>query len=240
MHSTLVLSSLLFAMGAYAQSSPASSSATPTQKASSQPSASGAAASQTENLAEVVDYLIPTASITSLSPAQVSVFPAIRGLYCNTNLFPVQSTKLASDISVYFSQYTASNPISALEQSIVVNQGIGGLLGGATTPSPAQISSIEGLVNNAENGLVGNPSAFISSANALISPFPFATIVQNYESGFVDGLRTVVASDMSLSVPPPASATSSHSTGGAAPARPTGVIAGGIAVAAGLVGAALL
>ncbi|KAI4147786.1 MAG: hypothetical protein LQ340_005387 [Diploschistes diacapsis] len=207
-------------MGAYAQSSPASSSATPTQKASSQPSASGAAASQTENLAEVVDYLIPTASITSLSPAQ--------------------STKLASDISVYFSQYTASNPISALEQSIVVNQGIGGLLGGATTPSPAQISSIEGLVNNAENGLVGNPSAFISSANALISPFPFATIVQNYESGFVDGLRTVVASDMSLSVPPPASATSSHSTGGAAPARPTGVIAGGIAVAAGLVGAALL
>ena len=48
-----------------------------------------------------------------------------------------------------------------------------------------------------------------------------------------------MASDLGQSVPPAATPTST-STGAAAPARPTGVVAGGVAIAAGLVGAALL
>ena len=239
MHTTFALSALLFALTAHTQSSPASSAATPTANTLSQPVASNsAAASQTEDLEELVNYLIPTASITSLSPAQVRD-SSITLLKLLTNKPSLQSSKVASDAAAFLSAYTASSPLSALESKIYLDGGVGALFG-STTPSPAQISSIQALVGEAQSGLVDNPSAFISSANALVSPFPFATDIENYENGFVDGLRTVVASDLSLSVPPPSSASSSSTGGGVAPARPTGLMAGGVAVAAGLLGAALL
>lgn len=235
MHSTLALSSLLFALNAHAQSSPASSAATPTTNTALQPSASGASSvTQSGNLANLVDYLIPTASITSLSPEQVG----IRKLHYEKPLLLIclfQSSKLESDAAVYFSQYTQSHPVSALEADIF----IGAVLGG-TSPSPAQETTLEHLLGAASSGLVNNPSAYISSVNAIISPFPFASEVQSYENGFVDGLRTVVAADLSLSVPPPSSTSTSSSKAAAAAPRPTGAIAGGVAAAAGLVGVALL
>ena len=237
MHSTLALSSLLFALSAYAQvSAPASSLATPTSNAgSSQPST---AASQTGNLANVVDYLIPSASITSLTPAQVRL-PFLLFNHRNANHPSPKSTKLAADAQNYYQQYTASHPISALENDVIANAGINGALG-ATEPSPAQQTSILELFGEASQGLVNNPSAYISSVNGLISPFAFATLIQTYENGFVDGLRTVVASDLSLSVPAPTTTSSSAGAAGAPAARPTGVMAGGVLAAAGIVGAVLL
>ncbi|MCJ1333418.1 hypothetical protein MMC10_010115 [Thelotrema lepadinum] len=218
MHSTLAISSVLFALSAFAQSSaPASSSATPTQNTgSSQPSA---AASETGNLVNIVDFLIPSASITSLTPAQ--------------------STKIAADAANFYQQYTASHPVASLENSVLANAGINAVLGG-TEPSPAQQTSIQGLLGEASQGLVNNPSAYISSVNGLIAPFPFATLVQTYENGFIDGLRTVVASDLSLSAPAPTTASSSAGAAAAPAAKPTGVMAGGVLAAAGIVGVALL
>ena len=113
--------------------------------------------------------------------------------------------------------------------------GVGVLLG-TTTPSPAQTSSLGALIGDVQNGLMNNPSAYISSVNAQVSPFPFAGEVQSYENGFVDGLRTVVATALSMSPPAP---TTTSSTAGAAP-KQTGVVGGAFVVAAGLVGVGLL
>ena len=110
----------------------------------------------------------------------------------------------------------------------------------STTPNAAQQSSIQGLLAEAATALVANPSGFVSSLNAIVSPFPFASAVQSYENGLISGMQTVFASDLSLSVPTASATSSSSSAAAAAPARSTGLIAGGVAMAAGLVGAALL
>lgn len=144
----------------------------------------------------------------------------------------VQSSKIASDAAAYFNAYTAAHPVSALIEGAALD----GFLG-TTQPSNEQENSLIALLGGAQTAVVADPSGYISSINAIVSPFGFAGAVQSYENGFLDGLRTVVASDMSLSIPP-ASATGATSTGGAS--VPTSVVGPAILAAAGIMGAAML
>lgn len=113
---------------------------------------------------------------------------------------------------------------------------------GNTRPSPSQTAALGALVAGAESGLESNPSAYISSVEAVISPFPFASRVRGYADAAVQGLRTVVASDLGVSAPSPtgAAATSSRSTGGVMRSIPTGVVMGAMGAVAGVVGVGLL
>ncbi len=90
---------------------------------------------------------------------------------------------------------------------------------------------------------MANPSAYIASINAAVSPFPFAGAMSTYENRLLDGLRTVVASDLSMSVATATgTAASATHTGAAGRARvlPTGLVGAAVAVAAGVMGLALI
>ena len=97
------------------------------------------------------------------------------------------------------------------------------------------------LLNNVQSGLLADPSGYISSVDALVSPFPFASDIKSYETAFLAGLQTVVASD--LSMPVPTAPAQSTSTGGVPAVRATGcaqVVVGAVAAAAGVVGVGML
>ena len=141
-----------------------------------------------------------------------------------------QSAAVISGAGAYLSSYTQASPIASLETQIFIDN-----LLASTTPSAAQQSSIEALFNNAESGILADPSGFVASVSSLVSPFGFASAVYSYENGFVNGLRTVVAADIGVTVSP----STSSSTGGV-PRATAGVAAGAVGIVAGLVGVGLL
>jgi hypothetical protein len=191
------------------------SAATGTGAGAPQPTSTASAA----DVDAIVSFLLPSLGSTSLSPSQ--------------------SAAILRDASSYLDSYTSANPLASLKADLVLDN-----LFASTTPSNAQIQSLSTLIDRASSGLINNPSAYVQSVESLISPFPFASKVRSYESGFKNGLATVVASDLRVTPPPPAATSASASTNvqmGAGP-RATGVAGAvvGAGVVAGALGMALL
>ncbi|CAF9923320.1 MAG: hypothetical protein GOMPHAMPRED_002807 [Gomphillus americanus] len=194
----------LFALQVTAQTTPA-------LNPSAFPTAVPTVAAQDADLENVVNFLLPSASITSLSPSQ--------------------SSAILSDAQAYLQSYTQASPIAELETKIFLDQ----LLGATTSPSAAQQSQLEALFNNAQADILANPSGFAVSVSTLVAPFAFASDIYSYENGIIDGLRTVVAKDVGASVP-----ASTTSTSTALAPKATGLGMSAIAAVAGLVGVGLL
>jgi len=171
--------------------------------------ATGANDQDTENL---VHYLLPSAAPSSLTPAQAS--------------------RVAVDASDYFIAYTSANPVSKLQANAVV----AGFLG-ATVPSGAQQSSIGDLLGEAGTAALANPSGYVQSLEDLVQPFGFAGQVTSYAEGLFDGLRTVIASDLSVAVPTPTTTSSkAAAAGGRRDVLPTGVVGAAAAAVLGVAG----
>jgi len=210
MHSLAI--AVLFAASTLAQTTPATTTATPSPLSLSGSTTTVAAASG--NLQDAVNYLLPSQTIT---------------------LSPSQSRQVVADAQSFFTAYAQSHPVAQLQADFVAAE-----LFASATPNAALQSSLQQLVGGAQTALLLDPSGFVQSVNAIVSPFPFAAEATSYEDGLVAGLRTIVAHDLNVLVPgaPTAGATS---TGAAANAVPTGFLGGAAAaLAAGAVGLAML
>lgn len=207
----IVATALLFT-SAFAQQS-ATPAASPSSAAAATGSAASAATTNVRDIENLVEYLIPSAT-SSLSPAQES--------------------RIAVDASNFLVEYTATKPLT----QALVGAFIGQLFGGAsTTPSPAQESSIDNLLGMAGTAALANPSAYVQSVEEIVRPFAFAAAVTSYADGLFDGLRTVIASELSVPVPTP---TSQSSSAGASKPMATGVVGAAAAAALGVAGVAML
>lgn len=94
------------------------------------------------------------------------------------------------------------------------------------------------MLDNAESNILSDPASFVGAVSSLVAPFGFADAIFSYESGVLDGLRSVVAIQVGVSVPTQATGTS-RSSGGGVPTATMGAAAAA-AVGALVVGIGLL
>lgn len=182
-------------------------------------------------------HAAPLNASTQASPLNIPTLIAELLPGITTAPSPSQSAYLSSALPAYLSAFTATRPPSALEPDIAAN-----ILFATSTPSAGQISSIEAAVAGAETGLLNDPNGFVSKVNAMLEPFGGApSAVLAYESAAVDGMKTMLASALSVSVPTQAaSATASGSVQTGEGARGNTVKVGAVMMVAGAVGLGLL